>query len=393
MTIQEVDYISKIRANIPCLENLICFNTGMDGPLLKSSFEAIEESLKKRLNSGTFTKEAIKAFYERLIECKIKIAAFMSCKADNICLTPNTSFGMSIALNAFNWSDNDEIISTTEEYSAVLFSLYNLRQRYGTKVKLIELDINNSLNSILKHVSLDTKAIVLSHVFWQTGNILNNLKEIITELRKKNIISIIDGAQSVGVTKVNLNELNPDFYCAPGHKWLMGPKATGFMYVSEKHFEKRPPWPSVIGFDSSEFSPFERLYDLNFKWTPRKNAALFEFGGLCSSLFNGLSKSIDFANDNLKNFDIFKRIQLLSSFLIDRLSENSNLQIATSTNHSGLVSFRHKSVKASDIVDALWNKKKIVVRELQGLNTVRASVHYFNTKEEIEALVDIISSL
>ena len=391
MVSQELNIcVDKIRDNIPCLKNIISFNTGMDGPLLKSTFEAINESLKLRLESGTFTKEAVKTFYDRLIESKIKIADFVTAKSENICLTPNTSFGMNIALNAFDWNSDSEIIASKEEYSAVLFSLYNIRQRYNTKITLIDLALESPCNSILKQLSQKTKAVVLSHVFWQTGNLLKELKEIILELRKKNIISIIDGAQSVGVIKVNLNDLEPDFYCAPGHKWLMGPKGTGFVYINQLLFNKRPPYPSVIGFDSSEYSPLERLYDLNFNWTPKKNASLFEFGGLCSSLFSGLSRSIDFANDNLKSFDIFKQIQVLTDYLIERLSENPKLEVVTSKYNGGLVSFKHKTLLASDIVTMLWEKERIVVRELQGLNTVRISVHYFNTKEEIDLLVQCL---
>ncbi len=392
MTIQEADYIDKIRANIPCLENIVCFNTGMDGPLLKSTFEAINESLKDRLESGTFTKEAVKTFHDRLIESKIKIADFVTSKPENICLTPNTSFGMSIALNAFDWDSDSEIIASKEEYSAVLFALYNIRQRYNAKINLIDLDLESPYNSILKHISQKTKAVVLSHVFWQTGNLLKELKEIILGLRKKNIISIIDGAQSVGAIKVDLNELQPDFYCAPGHKWLMGPKGTGFMYLNQSLFNKRPPWPSVIGFDSSEYSPYERLYDLNFNWASKKNASLFEFGGLCSSSFSGLTKSIDFVKDNLKSLDVFERIQTLTNYLIGELNKNSSLEVVTSKYHGGLVSFRHKSKAASDIVNMLWEKEKIMVRELQGLNTVRISVHYFNIKEEIDLLVHYLKS-
>ncbi len=380
--------IENIRSNIPILKDIISFNSGMDGPLPTNTIKAIKESFDKQYKLGTFTKEGIKTFYDELVEAKLKIASFTGCEPKNICLTPNTTFGINIALNGFTWTQNDEIISTKHEHPGALFPLYNLKERFGTQIKLIDIDINHPLDSILAHISKNTKAIVISHVFYETGNFIFDLREIISELRNRNIISIIDGAQAAGAIQLNLNELNPDFYSCPGQKWLMGPCGTGFLYVNEKQFSKRPPWPSIVGFNSAKFTSTDRLYDLNFKWMPNQDASLFEFGGLNSSIFKGLSTSIDLIEQSSKQVDIYKRIYDLADYLINRLKEKPNVITHTSKHHLGLVSWEHKKILAHDLVNKLWSERKIAIREIQGCNLCRASVHFFNTRDEIDVLVE-----
>ena len=246
--------VQEIRDNIPILKDIISFNSGMDGPLPKPTIEAINKSFETQYKLGTFSQNGIKIFFEELVEAKITISSFLKCKPSNICLTPNTTFGINLAINAFNWNENDEIITSKEEHPSALFPLYNLRERYKTKLKLIEIDPENAIDLISKNISKNTKAIVLSHVFYESGNMIHSLKEIIDLCRSQNIVSIIDGAQAAGAIDLDLDKLKPDFYAGPGQKWLMGPCGTGFLYMNERLFDKRPPWPSIVGFNSAAFS-------------------------------------------------------------------------------------------------------------------------------------------
>lgn len=380
--------INSIREKIPSLANLICFNCGMEGPLPEPALKSIQRSIQKYAELGTYTKETITTCYKDLHDVRLKIANFFSCKLENICLTPSASFGVNIALNAFEWGSDDEIITTSSEYPCVIYPLYNIRERYGSRIKFIDLDLNNPIKSIKNNLTSKTKAFVFSHVFWESGNKIESLKEIINELKNLNIISIIDGAQAAGAIKINLNDLCPDFYSVPGHKWLLGPKGTGFLYINERLFGNRPPWPSILGFDSGEYFSDKKSYDLDFNWSPKKNAGLFEFGGLNHALFNGLGSSLEFTMENNNKFNIFERINFMSNYLRERLNEKENIKIVTSNKHAGLISWISKKNTASEIVQILLKEKKIAVREMQGLNYIRASVHYYNTKEEIDLLID-----
>lgn len=396
MTVIESDLLNtnvdKICSEIPSLKGIVFFNSGWTGPIPKLVFEAISKSFQNQMLFGPSSKEAVREQVKELKESKLNIANFFSTLPSNICLIPNTTLGINLALNAYNWSSNDEIITTKYDHSSVIIPLYNLRERYNIKVKLIDIDFENPIKSFKENLSKNTKAAVFCHTFWTNGNLLP-LKEIVDFLRSSNVISIIDAAQSAGAIKVKLDDLNPDFYSVPGQKWLLGPVGTGFLYISRNLIGKRPPWPSILGYESAGDVSDDEQYDLNFNWNPKKDAGLFEFGGMNNSLFHGLSSAINFAEHNLKYFDIFKRINTLSSYLIERLKENQNIKILTSSNHAGLISWQHKRLASGEIVKKLWNNKKILIREIASFNICRASIHYFNTKEEIDLLAEELQKL
>ena len=364
--------IVTIRSKIPILKKLICFNTGMDGPIPTVSLKAINQSLEIQYKKGTFTREGIEAVDNELSETKQNIAAFFNTSSKNICLASCTTSGINIALNRFNWKSSDEIITSKGEYSSILFALYNLREIYKVKIKLLDLDKDNPLETIKKNISGNTKLVLLSHIFYKSGICLHELKEILGFLRKKNIISVIDGAQSAGAVKINLSELQPDFFSAPGQKWLLGPIGTGFLYVNEQW------WPPASGF--------------SLNWKPRNDANLFEFGGLNCSLFSGLSTSITFLKDSLEKINIYKQVYKLSEYLREQLNDNKNIRVITSKYHGGIISWQHKTIPSSVIVQKLW-KKRMVIREIAELNLCRTSVHFFNTKDEIDLLVDFVNSI
>lgn len=393
MVITEKDlHVEKIRTNIPSLRDIVFFNSGWSGPTPKAVLDAVNKSLEYQVQVGPSTKESLRAHISELGETKLKVAKYFFCEKENICLTPNTTLGINVALNAYNWGQNDEIVTTKNEHASVLIPLYNLKERYGTKIKLIDIDVNNPLKSFRESISKDTKAVVFSHVFWTTGLVLP-VKEIVKEIKEHKIISIIDGAQAAGNLKVDLSDIDPDFYSAPGHKWLLGPHGTGFLYVSKRLMGKRPPWPSIVGYESAGDASDDSQYDLNFKWNSKKDAGVFEFGGLNCSLFYGLAKALDIGINLSNEFDIYNRIHNSARYLIERLKENSNITIITSNPHCGLVSWQHKKINSSELVSNLWSKKRILIREISNFNFCRASVHFFNTREEIDLLVESINGL
>lgn len=384
--------VDDIRSEIPSLKNIVFFNSGWTGPTPKVVIDSIQESLQNQIVLGPSSRDAVIAQVNELSCAKSQVASFFSCKPENICLTTGTTLGINIALNGYNWNSNDEIITTKSDHASVVIPLYNLKERYDVKIKLIDIDINDPIKSFKENISKNTKAVVFCHIYWTNGNALP-VKEIVNELRARNVISIIDGAQSAGALLINLDNLAPDFYCVPGQKWLLGPIGTGFLYVNNKHFSKRPPWPSVLGYESAGDASNDELYDLDYKWYPKKDAGVFEFGGMSNSLFCGLGSAINFGKKSLDKFDIYKRIYYLAQYLSDALKENTNLSVLTSNEHAGIISWQHKKLKSREIVSRLWKEKRILIREIGMFNICRASVHYFNTKDEIDLLVDALGGV
>ncbi len=382
--------IENIRFQIPSLKNIVFFNSGWTGPMPEVVFESIKRSIQNQMNLGPSSKDAVKEQIKELLDTKKKIASFFFTSSENVCLTTSTTMGINIALNAYNWDSEDEIIATKNEHASVIIPLYNLKERFNVNIKLIDVDINNPLESIRKNLTKKTRAVVFCHVFWTNGYLMP-VSEIVQMLKEKDIITIIDAAQSAGALEINLDEINSDFYCVPGQKWLLGPLGTGFLYVNKALFGKRPPWPSIVGYESAGDAGNDELYDLNFGWHPKKNAGVFEFGGMNNSLFSGLSSAISFASENQLKFDVYGRIFSLAQYLVERLAENKNIEVLTTKNHAGLVSWRHKHISSTNIISRLWNDKRILIREISNRNICRASVHYFNTKKEIDYLLESLT--
>ena len=379
--------VERIRNQFPCLKDIVYFNSGWTGPMPKCVYDAVNKSLQNQMEVGGSTKPGVTAQVVEIKNAKSNIAQFFSTSPKNICLTPNTTLGINLALNAYNWTSDDEIITTKDDHASVLIPLYNLKDRYGVKIKLIDVDFSDPISSFKKNISKNTKAAVFCHVFWTNGNALP-LKEVIKGLREHGVVSIIDGAQSGGALDIKLDEISPDFYSVPGQKWLLGPVGTGFLYVNENLFNRRPPWPSILGYESSGDASDDGQYDLHCNWFPKKDAGVFEFGGLNNSLLCGLSSAMDFTTNIRKDLDIYKRIQILSEYLIQKLKENPDIEVLTKRLHTGLVSWRHKKLSSNKLVSKLWVEKKILIREIPNFDFCRASVHFFNTKEEINLLVE-----
>lgn len=384
--------IEEVRSSIPALENVTCFNTGMEGPMPTGCINAIQKATSFAGEKGTFTKETVTKIYTDLHETKCKLAKHFKTQSKNICLAQSTTVGLNLALGGFNWSNKDEIVITKHEHPSILYPVYLLKERYGVNVRIIDVDFSSSLKSIKENINKNTKAVALSHVFWESGNCLFDIKEIIDELRDSNIISIFDGAQSAGAIKLDLDQLKPDFYSIPGQKWLLGPRGTGLLYINDRHLGNRPPWPLFAGFDSAEYLGDKKAYDFEFNWTSKKDAGLFEFGGLSNFLFNGLGESVKFISSCDEKFSVYERINKLNRYFLENLKSIKGINVITSEHFAGLVVWEHKDKNAVEVVEKLLKENKIAIRNMTGTNLCRTSIHFFNKKDEIDLLLEALSS-
>lgn len=390
MTVVEKDLlnidVSGICSQIPSLKDIVYFNSGWTGPMPASSIKAIQKSIEYQQTVGPSSKDGVKTQIREILDAKNKIADFFQVDSKSICLTTNTTLGINLALNAYDWKESDEIIATTHDHASMLIPIFNLKERFGVKVKLVEFDQIDPVSSFKKAISKNTKALAFCHLFWTNGALLP-LKEIVSLCKSNNIISIVDGAQSGGVVDFNLKESDVDFYAVPGQKWLLGPVGSGFLYINDKLHGKRPPWPSIVGYESAGDAGDDSCYSLDCTWKAKKHAGVFEFGGLNNSLFCGLSSSLEFTKNNMKQFDIYSRIKTLSAYFIEELKNISNITVETKRDFAGLVAWGHKKVSAYEMVKKLWEEKRILIREIENFNYCRASIHYFNTKDEIDFLI------
>lgn len=287
----------------------------------------------------------------------------------------------------------DEILTTKAEHASLVLPLFSIVKQNGAVIKYIDLDANLkvTLDNIKKGITKKTKAILISHVTNVLGDI-RPIKEICKYAHKLGIIVVVDGAQSVPHEKVDVKDLDVDFLAFSAHK-MLGPTGVGVLYGKEKYLKQV--MPLIEGGGMNAF--FDSLGNVEYKELPEK----LEAGTQNLSGILGFSKAIDYINsigiDNIK-----KREIELKKYMVDKLSNLKNVIIYNKDVENGIVTFNVKDVFAQDVA-AYLDKNNICVRvgnhcakilsEVLGVkNTCRISLYFYNTKEEIDKLVELLDN-
>jgi cysteine desulfurase family protein len=321
----------------------------------------------------------------------------------NVIFTSNATEGLNIAIKG-SLKKGDHVISSVIEHNSVLRPLNYLAQE-GVEVTLLKVDENGhiSLQDLKSKIKNNTKAIVINHASNVLGTI-QDIKEIGKIAKNYGLIFIVDASQSAGVIPIDVEEENIDLLAFPGHKGLLGPQGTGGLFIRE-------------GINIAEFKQGGTGSNSHSVFQPDFLPDKFESGTLNTPGIAGLGEGLRFIKnigiENIKNKEEALRAQLLlelKKLSFVKLYAQSNDSLYTQDNEKiyspdimnnkvAVVSLNLENMDSSR-VGYLLNKKDIAVRTgfhcapliHQFLNTtksgtVRVSLGYYNTHEEIEAFV------
>ncbi len=321
-----------------------------------------------------------------------KVRRFIgAAKSEEIIFTRGTTTSLNMVAQSYgldNLKEGDEIVLTQVEHHANLIPWQQIAKRTGASLKYIPLndDGTASLESIKKTITNQTKVVAISHVSNVLGTI-NPIKEITTIAHEHGAVIVVDGAQSVPHMRVNVQDLDVDFYAFSGHK-MCGPTGIGVLYGKKALLEKMEP----VEF-GGEMIDFVDLYDSTWKELPWK----FEAGTPIIAAAIGLGKAIDFL-ESIGLDDIHDYETELAQYALEKLSHVENLSIYGPKERAGLVTFNVGDVHPHDLSTVL-DAEGIAVRAghhccqplMKWLNvsaTARASFYLYNTKDEIDRLVE-----
>lgn len=325
------------------------------------------------------------AFYARCADAvrsaKEALARLLGGSPEDYALTSNTSHGMSLGVAAIDWNPGDEVITTTTEHPGCLVPLHAAAKRYGAVVRYVEPAV--TLEKIEAQTTEKTRLISLSHVDWTNGYVLP-LEEITAFARERGILTLVDGAQSVGAMKTDIPATGADMYAFTGHKWLLGPEGAGGFYV-------RPDCdlPSTnLGY-ASVAAP--KSFDLHGNYELKAGAGRFEASTASPALAGGLAAA---ANALADREETFQEITRKAELLMDLLSEDPRVTLhSPRLAKTGLVSFEVEGIATKDAVASLL-ERRFVLRFLPEPNHfVRASTHIFVTDGELESLAKAVRDL
>ena len=289
--------------------------------------------------------------------------------------------------------ENDEVLLTLSEHASNILPWFELKDELNLNINYIPLDENYevTLENLKKVITPNTKVISIAHTTNVVGDI-RPIKEIIEYAHKNNILVVIDGAQSVPHIKVDVQDLDIDFLAFSAHK-MCGPTGVGVLYGKEELLNNIKPIIFGGGMNAAFDYDGVRIY----KEAPH----LLEAGTPNIADVIAFGKIVEYINDiGIEN--IHKKELELKQYLIEKLEQNKNITIYNKNSKSGIVTFNYKDIFAQDLAIYL-NKYNICVRagnhcakilkeELKVKNTCRVSFYFYNTKEEIDKLVEVLNN-
>jgi cysteine desulfurase/selenocysteine lyase len=310
-----------------------------------------------------------------------------------VIFTSGTTHGINIVSSGLESQINssDELIVSEMEHHSNIVPWQILCEKTGAKLKVIPINKEGSLDidTFKTMLNKNVKFVFINHVSNSLGTI-NPIEEIIELAHKNNSKVLVDGAQGAAHFKINLSEINVDYYVASAHK-LCGPTGVGFLYGKSELLEALPPYQgggemiSSVTFEKTEYA------DLPYK---------FEAGTPNISGVIGFGAAIDYMNDiGFDNIESYE--QELLKYATDRLKEISGIKIyGNSVNKISVISFNLSNHHPSDI-GSILDQFGIAVRTGQHCTqpvmdyynipgTVRVSLSFYNTKSEIDLLIDAL---
>lgn len=389
------------RQHYPALATKSYFNFGGQGPMAQVALTAIAHAQTHLQQIGPFCKTANLWIGEELTETRRAIAAMLGVSPNTITLTENVTVGCNIPLWGIDWKPGDHVILSDCEHPGIIATLLELQHRF--QIELTTCSLMDTLNQgdpvaeIRQHLRHRTRMVVISHILWNTGQVLP-LREIVTACHTYRsdpspenseipnpVLVHVDAAQSVGVLPLNLAELGVDFYAFTGHKWLCGPAGIGGLYVSPAALDRLRPtyigWRSVTKDDSG--------YPTG--WQP--NGRRFEVATSDFALGGSLRQAIALHNQWGTAEERYQRIRTLSARLWERLADIPKIHcLRTSPPEAGLVSFIVDGVAHAELVDTL-EADRFMLRTILDPDCIRACVHYFTLESEVDELAEKLRSL
>ena len=384
--------VQQQRQEFPGLINKVYFNFGGEGTLPRSGLEAIIDAHNFLQQQGPFSLKVNDWITQKVELLRQDIAQELGVEASTITLTENLTGGCNIALWGIDWQEGDRILITDCEHPGIIATVQEIAKRFGVEIDICP--ILNTLNEgdpvevIKHHLKPETKLLVLSHLLWNTGQILP-LQEISNICHNysgsgRPILVLADAAQSAGSLPLNLAETGVDFYAFTGHKWFCGPAGVGALYIRPEIFNLLN--PTFIGWRGINID--KKGQPIDFK----NNGEKFEVATSSYPQYEGLRAAISVHNHWGNTEQRYQQICQLSEYLWQDLSKISAINcLKNSPPKSGLVSFTVDSSMSHNSIVKKLEKQGFLLRTLRDPDCIRACVHYFTLPDEIEQLIKAIS--
>lgn len=369
--------LKNIRKEFPVTDEIIFFDHARVAPLPERVRHVVTAFVDDATRFGTAHYETWMLELERT---RKKFAELINANLDEVAFIKNTSEGISLVANGFDWQRGDNVVIPDIEFPANVYPWWNLKQR-GVETRMVKSIQGRVLfDDLVKQVDDRTRILSISSVECNSG-FRSDLNRIGAFCKEKGILFFVDAIQSLGVLPMDVKKDHIDFLSADGHKWMLSVEGMGGFYISKKVIDKIRPvtmgWGNVV--NAENFMD----YDFTFK----KDAKKFEEGTPNTMSIHAFGAALGLLLETgIDNIE--KRVMDLGDRIIEELNRR-DIEIYSSTlldERSGNISFTLDKDGLYSYM--LENKVKLTVRD--GL--VRLSPHFYNNEDEILKVFELLDN-
>lgn len=325
-----------------------------------------------------------------------KVAKFINAEREEIIFTSGSTESLNMIARGFFENlleSGDEILITKSEHASNILPWFRLAKKIGVKINYIDLDetLHVTVENVRKAITPNTKLISLASITNVVGD-ERPIEEITKLAHSNNIFVVVDASQSVPHKKTDVKKLDADFLVFSGHK-MCGPTGIGVLYGKKELLDNVEPLSLGGGMNES----FDSEDEVFLKELPHK----LEAGTPNISGAIGLGAAVEYLEsigmDNIENYE-----RHLKTYLIDKLIRIPYIDILNLESDSGIVAFNLDGIFSQDVAFYL-NKYNVCVRagnhcakilkSVTGVkNTIRVSLYFYNTEQDIDDLIELLSN-
>ncbi len=390
--------VREVRSDIPFLETGVIYldnaaTTPTPEPVIDSMLEYYHEY---NANIGRGIHKSTKRATEAFESTRGKVAKVIGSLPEEIAYTKNTTEGLNLISRGLNFEKGDKVIATVLDHHSNLIPWQMLEKEKGVELEIIHehSDFVIESSAIENSIDEDTRLITMPHVSNAFGT-RQPVEEVGKIAKENDVLFMIDAAQSVGHMKTNVNEIGCDFLVAPGHKGLLGPQGTGFLYIKNEHVDKISPLLYGGGI-------VESVSEHDSKLT--KPPQIFDAGTPNIPGIIGLGRAAEYVLE-IGLEEIEKRERKLVERIL-KIEEIDGIEVYGSSRKDlgGVVSFNLEGIDSHEVSSMLDEIGNIATRSghhcampamrHSGIDgNVRASLHYYNIEENLDTFVKILDQI
>lgn len=374
----------KLRELMPIAEKWAYFDHAAVSPLPQPTANAIQAWLQQAVADG----DVHWPDWARQVEkTRDSGARLLNADTSEIALIPNTSTGIGLVAEGFPWQPGDNIVTFSNEFPSNQLPWMHLQDR-GVEVRTVPVEVAVDCQQLAAAIDSRTRIVAISWVGFATGWRIS-VDEVVQVAHERGALVFLDAIQGLGVFPLDVRQTPVDFLAADGHKWMLGPEGAGLFFLQAEHLQRLRPlnigWNSVVN-----------AYDYDDPQLSFRHAASrYEGGSLNIAGLLGLGASLDLllaSGAGPTRSAVADRVLELTDYACQQLTDvGASLLTNRSPGHnSGIVTFNLPGQAPAKIRQACRAANVIVSCRGGG---VRLAAHAYNTFEDIDRLIRVLSAV